>query len=68
MSAATTPPVTGPFLIVNPKAHLGGAETLRLALITDELAARFDVDVLFTAQHVDLRMIAERTGRLCVIA
>ena len=39
MSAATTQPVTGPFLIVNPKAHLGGSETLRLALLTDELAA-----------------------------
>ncbi|AYW77460.1 triose-phosphate isomerase [Propionibacterium acidifaciens] len=68
MSAATTQPVTGPFLIVNPKAHLGGSETLRLALLTDELAARFDIDVLFTAQHVDLRMVAGRTGRLCVTA
>lgn len=60
--------MSGPFLIVNPKAYLGGAETLRLARLTDELAASFGVDVLFTAQHVDLRMVAENTTRLCVTA
>ena len=32
------PKLRTPFLIVNPKAYLGGAETLRLALLTDELA------------------------------
>lgn len=68
MSTATTQPITGPFLIVNPKAYLGGSDTLRLALLTDELAARFGIDVIFTAQHADLRMVAERTRNLCVTA
>ena len=41
--------VEPPFLIVNPKAYLGSADTLELATITDELAARFGIDVIFTA-------------------
>lgn len=66
-------PVSGqalkaPFLIVNPKAYLSGARTLELATLTDELAAQYGVDVIFTAQHVDLRMVAEATTRLLVTA
>ncbi|MGJ3509449.1 triose-phosphate isomerase [Enemella sp. A6] len=57
-----------PFLIVNPKAYLGGADTLKLAKLTDELAGEFGVDVIFTAQHVDLRMVAEATTHLTVTA
>lgn len=57
-----------PFLIVNPKAYLGGADTLRLAKLTDELAGEFDVDVIFTAQHVDLRAVVEATTHLTVTA
>ncbi|GAA2179898.1 triose-phosphate isomerase [Brooklawnia cerclae] len=59
---------TSPFLIVNPKAYLGSADTLKLALLTDELAGRFGIDVIFTAQHVDLRMVAEATKNLTVTA
>ena len=60
--------VRNPFLIVNPKAYLGSADTKKLALLTDELAGEFDVDVIFTAQHVDLRMVAEHTTHLVVTA
>lgn len=60
--------IRAPFLIVNPKAYLGSADTLRLATLTDELAADFDIDVIFTAQHVDLRMVAEATTYLTVTA
>ncbi len=59
---------TAPFLIVNPKAYLGSAETLELARLTDELAAQFGIDVIFTAQHVDLRMVAEATEHVTVTA
>ena len=58
----------GPLLIVNPKAYLGGAETLELARLTDELAGEFGITTIFTAQHVDLRMIAEATENLVVTA
>ncbi len=57
-----------PFLIVNPKAYLYGAATLELALLVDELAGGFGIDTLFTAQHVDLRILVERTSNLIVTA
>lgn len=60
--------IRSPFLIVNPKAYLGSADTLRLAQLADELAGEFDVDTIFTAQHVDLRMVAEATSHLTVTA
>ncbi|MDF1489323.1 triose-phosphate isomerase [Tessaracoccus caeni] len=60
--------VRSPFLIVNPKAYLGSQDTLELARLTDELAAQFGIDVIFTAQHVDLRMVAENTQHLVVTA
>lgn len=62
------PTIKCPFLIVNPKAYLGSADTVRLAVLTDELAEQFDIDVVFTAQHVDLRVVAEKTTRLIVTA
>ncbi len=57
-----------PFLIVNTKAYLTGASTLELAMITNELADRFGIDTLFTAQHVDLRQVAEATSKLTITA
>lgn len=60
--------LTAPFLIVNPKAYLGSADTLKLAQLTDELAGEFGADVIFTAQHVDLRLVAEHTTHLTVTA
>ena len=57
-----------PFLIINPKAYLGSADTLKLAQLADELAAQYDVDVVFTAQHVDLRLVAENTTHLTITA
>lgn len=60
--------IRAPFLIVNPKAYLTGSETLRLALLADELAGSFDVDVIFTAQHVNLQAVAAATTNLLVTA
>lgn len=59
---------TAPFLIINPKAYLGSADTLKLARLTDELAEQFGISVVFTAQHVDLRMVAEATEHLTITA
>ncbi|CAL8970590.1 Triosephosphate isomerase [Propionicimonas sp. T2.31MG-18] len=64
----TAPKLRTPFLIVNPKAYLGGADTLRLALLTDELAGQFDIDVIFTSQDAYLVEIARRTTHLTVTA
>ena len=64
----TTAALGAPFLIVNPKAYLGGADTLRLALLTDELAGEFGIDVIFTAQHAYIVEIARRTTNLLITA
>lgn len=68
MTATAAAPLRGPLLIVNPKAYLGGAETLALARLTDELAGNFGIATLFTAQHADLRLVAEATEHLVVTA
>lgn len=61
-------PITGPLMIVNPKAYLHGARVLRLASLTDELAGSFGITTIFTAQHADLRMVATETQNLTVTA
>lgn len=53
-------PLRTPFFVVNPKSYLYGDEILALAHKADELAEKYDFDVLFTAQLIDLpRIIAE---------
>lgn len=57
-----------PFFVVNPKAYLFGNDILKLAQKADELATKYDVDILFTAQHVDLRLISEHSEKLFVVS
>ncbi|GAA1725700.1 triose-phosphate isomerase [Brachybacterium phenoliresistens] len=58
----------GPLLIVNPKAYLYGPQLLDLAVLVDEVAASSKVTTIFTAQHADLRLVAERTRHVVVTA
>ena len=60
--------IRAPFLIVNPKAYIYGEESLALAKVCDELGEKYDIDIIFTAQHVDLRMIAKETKRIILTA
>ena len=46
-----------PFFVVNPTSYLYGEEIYKLAKKTDELAEKYDFDVLFTAQLIDLPKI-----------
>ena len=49
-----------PFFVVNPKSYLYGEQAYALARKADELAARYDLDCMFTAQLIDLpHIIAE---------
>ena len=57
-----------PFFVVNPKSYLYGEEVLKLARHTDKLAEKYDFDVLFTAQHVDLAAVKAATSKLIVTA
>ena len=53
-----------PFFVVNPKSYLYGEEILKLAKYTDQLAEKYDFDVLFTAQLIDLPHIIDECPHL----
>lgn len=57
-----------PFLIVNPKSYIYGEESLELAKKVDVLSGEYDIDVIFTAQLVDLDKIVQSTKNLFVTA
>ncbi len=48
-----------PFFVVNPKSYLYGEQLRALARKADELAERYDLQCMFTAQFVDLPWIAQ---------
>lgn len=60
--------IRAPFFVVNPKAYLFGDAVTELARHADELAAKYDLDVFFTAQAVDLLRIREIGKHLIVTA
>ena len=57
-----------PFFVVNPKSYLYGEQTLALARKADELAVRYDIDIFFTAQHVELKDIKKEAPHVIVTA
>ncbi|WP_284141792.1 triose-phosphate isomerase [Virgibacillus sp. LDC-1] len=59
---------SNPFFMINPKSYLTGKEILKLAIAADRLAGQVDFDVYFTAQYVDLRLLADQTENLIITA
>ncbi|MGL4606760.1 MAG: triose-phosphate isomerase [Eubacteriaceae bacterium] len=57
-----------PFLIVNPKAYIYGKESLELGILCDELSKEYDLDIIFTAQHVDIQKVSDETENIFVTA
>ena len=57
-----------PFFIINPKSYLYGKKAVELAEYADKLAVKYDFDVFFTAQHVDLPAIKAAAPHLIVTA
>lgn len=57
-----------PFFVVNPKAYLYGEQALALACYADQLAEQYDLDIFFTAQHVDLPLLKANTTHLILTA
>lgn len=55
-----------PFLIVNPKAYIYGEESVELAKICDQLSKEYGLDIIFTAQHVDIQKVADETETIVV--
>lgn len=57
-----------PFFEIGPKAYMYGERMLRLARAVDESAKKYDVDVIFTPQYTDIRLLADNTERIHVFA
>jgi len=57
-----------PFFEIGPKSYLYGDDVLKLALIADAAAKKYDVDIIFTTPVVDIRRVAEATERIFVFA
>lgn len=61
-------PIKAPFFEIGPKCFLWGNRMLKLARKIDELAIRYDLDVIVTPQYTDLRLLAENTERIRIFA
>jgi triosephosphate isomerase len=57
-----------PFFEIGPKAYLYGKEVLALAKCADEISAKYNVQIIFTPQYVDIPLIASETKNLLVFA
>ena len=57
-----------PFFEIGPKAYLYGRQVLALAKCADEVSARYQVQIIFTPQYVDIPLIVHETQNLLVFA
>ena len=55
-----------PFLVVNPKSHLYGKESLSLAKEADQVAKDTGLPIIFTCPYADVRLIRENTENIIV--
>lgn len=57
-----------PFFEVGPKAYLYGKKALELAKEADRISEKYQVQIIFTPQYVDIPIIARETKNLWVFA
>ena len=57
-----------PIFTINPKSYLYGKQSIDFAVFADELAEKYDVDILFSAKDIDLKDIVRKTKHLLVTA
>ncbi len=62
------PKIRTPFFEIGIKNYVYNDKTLELAKVADAAAEKYDLDVLFIVPVVDLRMVAENTKNLIIIA
>jgi triosephosphate isomerase len=60
--------ITPPFFEIGPKAFLYGQKALDLALCADEVSQKYNVQIIFTPQSVDLYRVAKACPHLKVFA
>mgnify|MGYP001426036640 CR=1 FL=1 len=57
-----------PFFEIGPKSYLYGKQILDLAKAADAASKKYDIDIIFTTPCADIRMVAEETENIFVIA
>jgi triosephosphate isomerase len=57
-----------PFFEIGPKAYLFGKELLKIAKRADEVSEKYDIQIIFTPQYVDIPIIASKTKSLLIFA
>ena len=57
-----------PFFEIGTKNYIYGDDVLALAKKADELAEKYDIDVLLTTPYCDIRRVAENTKNIIIIA
>lgn len=60
--------ISPPFFEVGPKVYSFGKDILDLALFGDELSEKYNVQIIFTPQYVDIPILARETNRIFVFA
>jgi triosephosphate isomerase (TIM) len=60
--------ITPPFFEIGPKAYLYGEQVLALARHADAMSAKYGVQIIFTPQSVDIRLLASEMQRVLVFA
>ncbi|GHT86906.1 triose-phosphate isomerase [Bacteroidia bacterium] len=60
--------IAPPFFEVGPKVYLYGKQALQLAKTADRCAEEYGVEIIFTAQYMDVAAIASQTKNLLVFA
>jgi len=60
--------ITPPFFEIGPKAYLYGDQALALAKHADALSSKYGVDIIFTPQSVDIRLLAPAMKHVHIFA
>jgi triosephosphate isomerase len=60
--------ITPPFFEIGPKAYLYGKEVVKLARHADRVSSKYQVQIIFTPQAVDIPVLARVTKDLLIFA
>jgi triosephosphate isomerase len=60
--------ITPPFFEIGPKAYLYGKDVLELAKHADAMSKKYDVQIVFTPQYVDIPLVAREMKQVLVFA
>ena len=60
--------IRAPYFEIGPKCFMWGERMLKLAKAVDNIAEKYDLDVIITPQYADIRLLAQNTERVHIYA